>query len=190
MADDEEGLHFESNMDDLVDRLQEKVLYMRTTDLKVCSTNHFIHGMRIALKHDYTKDPEHNSKLDNFYSSETTIVSDHSQRFYEHYVGSQEGNCKNVHLERGERIIQIAIKYDTIIRHITVKKSDGTIIELGEEDPYNMKLYKTKILNFPNGEEIVGVYGMIEKDKKKSDGVANHFVSMGFITNQCKTENL
>ena len=104
-GDRETELHFESNMDDLVDRLQEKVLYMRTTDLKVCSTNHFIHGMRVALKHDITKDPANNSKLDNFYSSGTKIVSDHNLRFYEHYVGFQEGKCKKVHLERGERII-------------------------------------------------------------------------------------
>ena len=81
-------------------------------------------------------------------------------------VGSQEGKCLNVHMGRGERIIQILVKYDTVIRHITVKKSDGTIVELGEEDPMHHKddIYQSKILNFPNGEEIVGIYGMIEKD--------------------------
>lgn len=61
---------------------------MRTTDLKVCTDNHYIHGMRIALKHDDSKDPEHNENLDTFYSSKDTALADHHQRFYEHYVGS------------------------------------------------------------------------------------------------------
>lgn len=63
-----------------------------------------------------------------------------------------------------------------------MKKNDGTVVVLGEEDPHNHKNYKTDIINFTNGEEIVGVFGMIEHDKKTA-GVANHFVSMGFITN-------
>ena len=104
-AQDREDLHFESSMDDLVDELQERVLYMRTTDLKICSTRKFIHGARVALKHDITKDPENNSLLDTFYSSKDTILADHHQRYFEHFVGSQEGKCHNLHLEMGERII-------------------------------------------------------------------------------------
>ena len=165
---------------------------MRTTDLKVCTTRKYIHGMKVALRHDYTKDPYDNSKLDSFYTSKDTILADHHQRFHEHFVGSQEGKCHNVHLEKGERIIQMLVKYDTVIRHITVKKSDGTIIELGEEDPMHHKddIYKTEILNFPNGEEIVGIYGTTVKETKHGDGVANHLVSLGFILNQCENENL
>lgn len=89
----------------------------------------------------------------------------------------------------GESISAILIKYDTVIRSIEVKKSDGTVMKLGEEDPLHLKDYQTEIINFTNGEEIVGVFGMIEHDKKTA-GVANHFVSMGFITNQCENTNL
>ena len=56
-------------------------------------------------------------------------------------------------------------------------------MKLGEEVPLSNEY---DILNFPNGEEIVGIYGMMGKDQ----GVANHFVSIGFIINQCKNENL
>ena len=72
-----EDLHFESSMDDLVDSLQEKVLYMRTTDFKVCTTRKFVHGAQIALKHDIHKDPENNSKLETFYTSKDTVLADH-----------------------------------------------------------------------------------------------------------------
>ena len=64
-------------MDDLVDQLQENVLYMRTTNFAVCTTRKFVHGARIALKHDIHKDPENNSKLDTFYTSRDTILADH-----------------------------------------------------------------------------------------------------------------
>ena len=72
-----DGLVFESNMDDLVDQLGEKVLYMRTTDLKMYTDNHYVHGMRVAMKHDDKKDPEHNDILDNYNSSEDSILADH-----------------------------------------------------------------------------------------------------------------
>ena len=72
-----DGLVFESNMDDLVDQLGERVLYMRTTDLKIFTDKHYIHGMRVAMKHDDSKDPEHNENLDSYKSSETTILADH-----------------------------------------------------------------------------------------------------------------
>ena len=75
-------------MDDLVDRLGDNVLYMRTVDIKVCTDKHYIHGMRIAVRHDATKDPEQNEKLDTFYTSKDTVLADHHRKFYEHMVGS------------------------------------------------------------------------------------------------------
>ena len=60
---------------------------------------------------------------------------------------------------------------------------------MGEEDPYQRKNYKTDTIEFAKGEEIVGIYGMIEKDKRTA-GVANHFVSLGFITNTCENTGL
>jgi len=168
--------------------LGEKVLYMRTTDLKIYTDSHYVHGMRIAMKHDDKKDPEHIENLDSFNSSETTIVADHHQRFYEHAVGSAEGKTHNVHLEWGESIRSVTLKYDDVIRHIEVTKSDGSVLSLGEVDEA-WKAYQTDTINFSRGEEVVGVYGMIDKDKKTA-GVANHFVSMGFITNTCENQDL
>jgi len=80
------------------------------------------------------------------------------------------------------------VKYDDVIRHIEITKSDGTMLSLGEEDEA-WKTYETDTIAFRRGEEIVGVYGMIEKDKKTA-GVANHFVSIGFITNACENTDL
>ena len=176
-------------MDDLVDKLQDTVLYMRTVELRICHDNHYIHGMRIAIRHDAWKDPRNNELLDTFYSSKDTVLADHHRKFYEHYVGSQEGVCDTVHLAKGEKIISILFKYDNVIRSVEVKKNDGSIVKLGEEDPLHHKNYETDIINFTKGEEIVGVMGMLEKDKKTA-GVANHFVSMGFITNQCENTKL
>lgn len=75
-----------------------------------------------------------------------------------------------------------------MIRHIEVTKSDDTVLSLGEKD-LAWKTYEEDTIDFRQGEEIVGMYGMIEKDKRTA-GVANHFVSMGFITNSCENTNL
>ena len=88
-----EGVEFESNMDDLVEKLSDKVLWMRTTDLFVCANQDAIYGVRIALEHDKVKDPEHNMLLSTFYDTDATVredgaTSQHEIKFYEHMVGS------------------------------------------------------------------------------------------------------
>ena len=42
---------------------------MRTTDIKVCESNNLIHGVRLALRHDDAKDPQHTELLDSYYTS-------------------------------------------------------------------------------------------------------------------------
>ena len=98
----DDGISFTSNMDDLVNELQEKVLFMRTSDLKVCHDDNYIHGIRVALIHDYEKDPDHNKFLDSYYSD--TILTDHDRKFYMHMDGAEDGYCKNIPLRRDEKI--------------------------------------------------------------------------------------
>ena len=50
-------------MDDLAYKLEEKVLYMRTSDINVCFDDEYIHSIRIGLIHDIEKDPERNEAL-------------------------------------------------------------------------------------------------------------------------------
>jgi len=40
-----DGVKFESSLDDIVDHLGDKVLYMRTQSIEVCADEHYIHGM-------------------------------------------------------------------------------------------------------------------------------------------------
>ena len=60
-------------MDDLVETLEDKVLFMRTTDLFVCASGDAIYGVRVALEHDKAKDPEHNMALSTFYDDDATV---------------------------------------------------------------------------------------------------------------------
>jgi len=84
-------------MDDLVNDLQERVLFMRTSDVMVCYDEHYIHGLRLSLKHDGAKDPNHRQYLDTYYSE--TILEDHDRKYYEHIIGQQNGYCQNINLE-------------------------------------------------------------------------------------------
>ena len=47
-------------------------------------------------------------------------------------IGKQRGTCKNIHLESGERITAILIRYDDdMIRNVEFKKQDDEIIKMG-----------------------------------------------------------
>ena len=159
-----EGIFFTSNMDDLVNELQEKVLFMRTSDLKVCHDDKYIHGIRVALIHDYQKDPDHNKFLDSYYSD--TILSDHDRKYYMHIDGGEEGYCKNIPLRRDEKIESIKIMYDDWVRAMEFTKNTGQKILLGQTDSTKIKNLKYDIVNFNENEEIVGVFGTIQEIQK------------------------
>ena len=42
-------------------------------------------------------------------------------------------------------------------------------------------------MNFTKGEEIIGVFGRSDRDSR---GITTHFVSLGFILNQCNDDTL
>ena len=133
-----DGISFTSNMDDLVDDLQEKVLFMRTSDLKVCHDDNYIHGIRVALIHDYQKDPEHNKFLESYYSD--TILSDHDRKYYMHIDGDEDGYCKNIPLRRDEKIESIKIMYDDWVRAMEFTKNTGEKIRVGQAENKFKKL--------------------------------------------------
>ena len=191
-ADRTEGVTMQSNLDNLVDELQDKVLFMRLDSIKVCHSAHYIHGIRIALIHDYTKDPEHNQALDTFYSK--TAAPNRDLKFYEHMIGTQTGDCKNINLKENVRIMAILVKYEKgVVRSLEFKKSDGTFVKVGEEDEPR-KSYFEDIINFTRNEDIVGVFGRTEPNTSQSvvhtTPVGERFVSLGFILNTCETTRL
>ena len=117
-------------MDDLAYGLEEKVLYMRTSDINVCFDDKYIHSVRIGLIHDIEKDPERNEALDSFYEGRD---KGKDKVFYEKMIGKQRGTCKNIHLESGERITAILIRYDDdMIRNVEFRKQDDEIIKMGD----------------------------------------------------------
>ena len=165
---------------------------MKTDSIRVCHTGHFIHGIRLALIHDRSKDPEHNQSLDTFYS--TTAAPNRDRKFYEHMIGTQTGDCKNIAFQNGVRLLAVLVKYEKgIIRSLEFKKSDGTFVKVGEEDDVH-KSYFEDIINFTRNEEIVGIFGRTEPNISKSvvhvNAVGEHFVSLGFVLNQCENTRL
>ena len=66
-VESDDGVVFVSNMSDIV-TLGEKALFMRTSQIMICSSYQYIHSIRVALDHDPEKDPDHNEALDTFYS--------------------------------------------------------------------------------------------------------------------------
>lgn len=62
------------------------------------------------------------------------------------------------------------------------------IVRRGEQDDPH-KEYKSDIINFMNGESIIALYGRTEQGKKRGS-YPYHFVTLGFVTNQCSIGRL
>jgi len=81
-------------MDNIVD-IGDKSLFMRTSEILICSDDDYIHGMAVALDHDMEKDPAHNQFLDTFYSQDKSMP-DFDKTFYEDLIGVDTGECEVV----------------------------------------------------------------------------------------------
>lgn len=185
------GVDFLSNMDDLAYKLEQRVLYMRTSDINVCYDDQYIHSIRIALVHDLEKDPERNNQLDSFYLEGPDKGKD--KVFYEHMLGKQRGKCKNIHLESGESIKAMLIRYDDeMIRHIEFKKQDDEIIKMGEyvNPPENKPLWHHAI-KLTNKQDLIGVFGRTAYAKPANGSQKfSYFVTLGFFVNNCENPRL
>jgi len=114
-----------TNMDNIVD-IGEKSLFMKTSEILICSDDDYIHGMAVALEHDKEKDPAHNEFLDTFYSIEEG-EPDFDKTFYEDLIGVDTGECEIVDIPDGERIEAVMVYHsDGAIRNLQFKLSDGT----------------------------------------------------------------
>ena len=163
-------------------KLADKALYMRTIDIYACCSKTHVHGVRVALVHDIHKDPNHNMQLSTFYHKyENNNRED--RKVYEQMVGQATPPCKNIHLEEGVRVTAIKTNYDeTAVRSIEFRLSNREIVKIGDFVDYENKLMHS-LVNFADGEEVLGVYGTLGKDK--SSGV-RYFKQIGFILNQCE----
>ena len=46
---------------------------------------------------------------------------------YEHTLGTQTGDCKSVKLDREVKLEAVSLQYDTALRHLELRLSDGSI---------------------------------------------------------------
>lgn len=124
-VDRSEEVEFVSNMMEIVG-VGEKIMFMRTVDLYVCSRVQRIHGIRISLRHDPDKDPDHNENYDNFMSH--SIAPSHESTFFTTMLGLQDGECEYIYVSEEERIEAIVVHHDNkLIRVIEFKMSTGRI---------------------------------------------------------------
>lgn len=138
------------------------------------------------MQHDARKDPAHNEFLDTFYSN--TRAPNHDKTFYGGMLGKQNGQCTNVHVDESNHIDALIVYHSRgAIRNLEFKFSDGTTKKVGEHQDYTGNL-KQEIVNFPHGEEILGIYGKTKTDEittMKGKFKEDHFASLGFIVNRC-----
>ena len=87
IGSDNNFLQFNSSMDDIVNKMHENVLWMKTSDMLVCADDSYVHGVRLALSHDTLKDPDNLQKMDNYWS-DTLFQDGDTQKFVEHVVGT------------------------------------------------------------------------------------------------------
>ena len=103
-------------------------------------------------------------------------------------LGKQNGKCTNVHLDEDNHIDALIVYHSRgAIRNLEFKFSDGTTRKVGEHQDYTGNL-KQEIVNFPHGEEILGLYGKTKTDNittMKGKFSEDHFASLGFIVNRC-----
>ena len=134
---------------------------MRTVDMFVCSSTNRIHGIRVSLRHDPKKDPAHNEFLDNFYTN-TMYQPNYDKTYYTSMLGEQDGECKYVYINEGERIEAVVIHHDAdLIRVMEFRMSTDRIETVGEWSGL-MEQLDHEIINFTHGEEIVGMFGKLE----------------------------
>ena len=77
---DRAGATFMSNMDELIDKLQGKEIFMRTAGLFICYGPDNIYGVRVILEHDEEKDPDHTQILED--------IIMYNDNFYEKIIGA------------------------------------------------------------------------------------------------------
>ena len=182
------GARFDSHMNDVL-AVGEKVMFMRTASLLVCSSTQRIHGIQVALRHDPAKDPAHNEFLDNFYSG--TAAPDHDKTFYTSMLGVTDGDCDYVYVSEGEKIEAVVVHHDErLIRVLEFKSSTGRVQKVGLWTG-QMEQLDSETLNLTHGEEIVGLYGGVETETTHSittgeEFTTQNFASLGFIMNQCE----
>ena len=71
---------FESTLDEVTDKLGDRVLFMRNYGIEICSDDHYIHGMQLKLEHDFTRDPEHHQ----FHEAYDPV---RARIYHEHWIG-------------------------------------------------------------------------------------------------------
>ena len=81
-----------SNMDELIDKLQGKEVFMRTAGLFICYGPDNIYGVRVILEHDEQKDPDHTQILED--------IIMYNDNFYEKIIGAQVGKCNLITINR------------------------------------------------------------------------------------------
>lgn len=116
--------------------------------------------MRVVLEHDAEKDPAHNESLETFYSQTSKPNAD--KPFYDHVIGSQEGECESVEVPNGEHIDAVIVyHYGGAIRNLQFKLSDNSYIMIGTNYLENYEEVMQEIVNLSHGEEILGVFGKL-----------------------------
>ena len=100
--------------------------------------------------------------LDTFYSNDDEDVFEGAddQIVYEHMLGSQSGKCKTIHVPMNVKMSAILFFFDDeYLRKMDFKLSDGRIVEVGSHD--NSKALDYSIMNFTDGQEIIGAFGQV-----------------------------